>query len=482
MTVKPTTVPALGPPHLQAFVPHENPGAGDCFYLSVAQGLAILNGQKIKPKEFEAGGVMQAQVRILASKEVKKYPADYQTTVGIDDHQTIKASPSYAESNAVKATANACHLDIRIWLKDKHGLWSLYRIPPTRGDAEKIIWLELQHEHYRLLTPRGGGLDPEQEKTWLANARETPTSLKGRGKGPQLNASALRLLGLRAPSVASCSSARSLDSAMARDILGLPRPASTAPSRGSARTKATSKTSRPHVKALPKAKAKASPKHSNKRHPPRKPAPSRATTADQDDDDELSTPSAANFGKHLHCPTPNCGWKPDTRRRSNLWRTDACKHWRRCRGELPPRAPENHHVYRSKALAAHYATARTNASHRKWHVWLAALPAATKAATCKPDLDTPTMRYFTKNQQLNYTCTKCSRSTSLRKFKELPCMKRAPGSLSLTAFRLSTLPDGAEVNRKHYAARADWRRRTAAAAKAKANPKAKAKAKVKPTL
>ena len=297
MTVKPTTVPALGPPHLQAFVPHENPGAGDCFYLSIAQGCAILNCQKIKPKEFEAGGVMQAQIRILASKEVKKHPAEYQTTVGIDDHQTIKASPSYAESNAVKATANACHLDIRIWLKDIHGLWSLYRIPPTRGDVEKIIWLELQNEHYRLLTPRGGGLDPEQEKTWLANARETPTSFKGKGKGPQLNPSALRLLGLRAPSVASCSSARSLDSAMARDILGLPQPASTAPSRGSAPARSLD-TAKAKTKANAKAKAKAKSKAKSQA------GASCTTRTDAAALAAEAPPDPANFGKHLCCPPP----------------------------------------------------------------------------------------------------------------------------------------------------------------------------------
>ena len=298
------------------------------------------------------------------------------------------------------------------------------------------------------------------------------------------SAGATDLLGLRDSAPPKPGSTRSLDTARANSLLGLRPPP---PKRKAASQQASTTGSATRPKAKPKAKTKANAKAKAKA----KSQAGRPTRPDRSDDQAscatrtdaatlaaLAPPDPANFGKHLCCPPP-CTWKPDFTRPSNRWRTEACTHWRRCRGELPPRAPEDHHLFRSKALAQHYSTARTNAAHRKWKLWLDSLPATARANTCSPDLDTPTTRFFSKNQQLNYTCTSCSRSCSLRRFKEGPCKSRTAGSITMRQFRLLTLKNGAEYNSKHHQARMDWRRAVVAKAKAKAKARPEAKAKAK---
>ena len=62
------------PPHGKKISAIPNGGGGDCAFIGIAQALAEASGKghRAKPQEFSVGGRLQAQLRDLASGEMKK--------------------------------------------------------------------------------------------------------------------------------------------------------------------------------------------------------------------------------------------------------------------------------------------------------------------------------------------------------------------------------------------------------------------------
>ena len=131
------------PPFAKFFEPFANQGKGDCFYISVAKGLNHIAPTKRPPapKDFDAGGRLQASVRCLASQAASK--GTFKATQ--DLAEKIGTSGQPADSLAVRLTADATKTDIYVWAKSKDdGSWCLFVREPGAKRRNREIFLKLE--------------------------------------------------------------------------------------------------------------------------------------------------------------------------------------------------------------------------------------------------------------------------------------------------------------------------------------------------
>ena len=137
-----------------------------------------------KKDDFKAGGRLQAQLRLLASKELEKKPKLYMIDGDLSSIATdTKRAGFFAESHSLYALANASHLDLRIWAWDNTlKRWDFYVIcsdAPSPKKTPTILYLRLQAEHYEWLRP-SKEVPQVLCKGWIETAKAN-TKLNGGG-------------------------------------------------------------------------------------------------------------------------------------------------------------------------------------------------------------------------------------------------------------------------------------------------------------
>ena len=140
-------------------------GRGDCAYCAVARALAdkrceTTPGAKVaSAAELAPRGRLQAQLRLLAARELQEHPEQYFLTDAAAKDACVmrtKTAGQHAESRSLHALAEATNCEFRIWaFDDKLHPWQLYVITPRRARAgRQVVWLQLRSRHYTLLRPR----------------------------------------------------------------------------------------------------------------------------------------------------------------------------------------------------------------------------------------------------------------------------------------------------------------------------------------
>ena len=126
----------------------------DCAYTSIATGMHDPNGEdsnkQVTKEDFLPKGRMQAQLRMLASRELAKRPSEY----GLSEAEAktkpdlVATAGHWADSVSLHALANASASEFRIWAWDAalcH--WNLYVVAPTRQHRKiPVVWLRF---HWR---------------------------------------------------------------------------------------------------------------------------------------------------------------------------------------------------------------------------------------------------------------------------------------------------------------------------------------------
>ena len=205
---RPKRDPAAHPP-FDHFTLIDNDAQGDCAYLAIAMALADANkanqvqGQTVA-NDFAPGGRLQAQLRLLASKELGKNPSRY-FAPGDGRSSSIPnktaTAGTWADSVSLSALCQASQIELRIWgLCAKDNRWVLYILAP---------FLHLKDQHYQWLKPKDG-ISSDLVDTWIRSACYKPATLRGAGKS-QFGPDAFDILGLAVPSaparsVSACSS------------------------------------------------------------------------------------------------------------------------------------------------------------------------------------------------------------------------------------------------------------------------------------
>ena len=280
------------PPGFSHFTLTDNGGQGDCAYLAIAMALADANKAKSKtqavPKDFEPGGRLQAQLRLLASKELANNPSRY-FAPGDDRASTVPSQTAsagvWADSVSLSALCQASQVELRIWgFSAKENRWALYILSPYKASKPKntpVIWLHLKDQHYQWLKPKDS-LNPNLVDSWVRHACYKPASLQGAGKS-HFDPDALDILGLSVPSTP------------AKSVCSFPS-------------------------------------ESGRKASARKPGLESPVVAAQP---PVFGASSGSFtpGAHLNCP---CGWSALL---GNSARSYAISHWRACQGIAPPTLP-----------------------------------------------------------------------------------------------------------------------------------------------
>ena len=132
--------PSAHPPGFSHFTLTDNGGQGDCAYLAIAIALADANKAKSKTpavsQDFEPGGRLQAQLRLLACKELANNPSRY-FAPGDDRASTVPSQTAsagvWADSVSLSALCQASQVELRIWgFSAKENRWALYFLSPFK--------------------------------------------------------------------------------------------------------------------------------------------------------------------------------------------------------------------------------------------------------------------------------------------------------------------------------------------------------------
>ena len=119
-----------------------NEGEGDCAYIAIAQALTRSNGTASTTKEQDLlpAGRLQAQLRLLAAKEMQAHPADYRIASDSEIPINTRTAGVWAHSQSLSALASAANVDIYVWAFDQ-GQWTLYHIRPKKkpGAALRVL-------------------------------------------------------------------------------------------------------------------------------------------------------------------------------------------------------------------------------------------------------------------------------------------------------------------------------------------------------
>eukprot|EP00435_Cladocopium_sp_Y103_P046280 s351_g13.t1 len=117
-----------------------NEGEGDCGYIAVAQAMAHSTGKSNRAKvgDFEPRGRLQAQLRVLASQELKnRYSYYIKESESPMPDDTLFAG-TWADSVSLLALANASNLDLRIWCWEPTlQRWNFYQLCQTAAQKAK---------------------------------------------------------------------------------------------------------------------------------------------------------------------------------------------------------------------------------------------------------------------------------------------------------------------------------------------------------
>lgn len=379
----------------------QNGGKGDCAYISIAQSLARSHGttSKAKRDDFEPRGRLQAQLRVIASQELKKRRAFYIKESDSTLPEDTALAGTWAEATSLYALANASHLDLRIWAWDNLlSQWRFYNISPDNPNKKtppQIIYLKLQSLHYEFLKPRES-IPAEVEAQWLDSAILKPTTLKGGGKRPKLDPEVSSVLRLPLPSNISSGSSHSSkanQSASPLSILGLKQS-----SFGTSDDRNT--------------------KHSILRLKCRK--ANTVNTIDKFDQvvpDDIPAPEP---GDHLKC---RCGWKPPKGTR-NEQKTKANNHWQKCQGCKPPLQPRQFRLAtlaQAGQTAAQKAKKSAETAWKKWSQETADKHPELASSICQPNFDVP---FFTPKQGRQFPCKVCGECRGFARMRRFPCKAR----------------------------------------------------------
>ena len=388
-------------PWAERFTVVQNGGKGDCAYISIAQSLAHSHGttSKAKRDDFEPRGRLQAQLRVIASQELKKRRAFYIKESDSTLPEDTALAGTWAEATSLYALANASHLDLRIWAWDNLlSQWRFYNISPDNPNKKtppQIIYLKLQSLHYEFLKPRES-IPAEVEAQWLDSAILKPTTLKGGGKRPKLDPEVSSVLRLPLPSNISSGSSHSSkanQSASPLSILGLKQS-----SFGTSDDRNT--------------------KHSILRLKCRK--ANTVNTIDKFDQvvpDDIPAPEP---GDHLKC---RCGWKPPKGTR-NEQKTKANNHWQKCQGCKPPLQPRQFRLAtlaQAGQTAAQKAKKSAETAWEKWSQETADKHPELASSICQPNFDVP---FFTPKQGRQFPCKVCGECRGFARMRRFPCKAR----------------------------------------------------------
>ena len=450
---KPRTASSL-PPFDGMFDLIDNEGKGDCAYLAIARSLAEANAKtrSLDQKDLAAGGRLQAQLRILASKELAKhretYLLDPQSTV---PQQTAEAGV-WADSVSLSALATACNLELRIWSwSSSMSRWDLYVVSSLRPSkqAHQVVWLYLKDQHYQLLRPTSKFV-PQTALDWLKQACYKPRSLAGAGE--TLDPEALRILGLcDSPSGVGANgedeqpcphkgAGRSIDAVDidALACMGLcPSPCTSHPS-ADASGRSPDRQGRT---TLPSTAAQLAPSAQEPEQRVKRRLRTKTSQADPkctavDATEEPPNALAAAVppnatpvdiqyvaGSHCRC---QCGWHPpqNCQKRCDRIRLSR-QHWATCQGLEPPKSSKQDRIaiVAQACVKAHESLqAKGVANFKRWLQNLRAKGPAWIEAACQPDI---TAKPVYKHRACYYSCKQCGRTTTLSKFKALgPCKAR----------------------------------------------------------
>ena len=417
-------------PWAEWFTVLPNEGKGDCAYISIAQSLANSNGtiSKAKRGDFEPKGRLQAQLRVIASQELKKRRAHYIKTSNSTLPEDTALAGTWAEATSLYALANASHLDLRIWAWDNLlKQWRFYQIAPDNPNKKttpQVVYLKLQSLHYEYLKPREN-IPAEVESQWLDTAVLRPNNLQGGGKRPKIDPEACSVLGLPVPSNASSTNRRNLS------ILGLSQPASS--SRSNAGTSSPRTATPLSILGLKRTATSAGSSCNDNtakqiRHFRKG---SKNNTLENVSEICAEDTPVPEIGAHLRCP---CGWTPPVGK-SCFQNSRAISHWQKCQGCRPPSMPV---AQRLAILAEAGITASQRAKQRgeekfsEWCQTIAAKHPELKPAICQPDFDVPF--FGGKKSGRKFPCKHCGETRSFAQMRRLPCKKR-PDDISIRTWQ-----------------------------------------------
>jgi hypothetical protein len=442
------------PPFGDDFEAVECGGEGDCAYCSIARGLADQNRKSstaIAGEDFAPKGRAQAQLRVLASRELQKHGSEY-GDVPPGFAAEVGTAGKWADSRSLHALASAANVELRIWAYDsKLQRWDLYVVGPRekKKQSPQIVWLRLQAQHYQLLRPRATGPSPERQREWLQRAVYKPQDLSGAGRS--LDADVLSCMGIAAPSSAAQSSRAAPKAAagsgrkrlrsVSSSVVPAPsahqqRPSASA-GRGAPGSSAKSLLSKMGIKRVASSTVVM-----------RRPA--AATVATQAASlDDVAVPAMREIGQQLFCP---CGWKPCQTGPANSRRQEAVVHWRQCQGKKPPLVPRSElgAVVHKNALAAGRSNAELSRSRfLSFRDEFYAKHPHMAGALCEPILENPLPRFDAAGQAwYRYQCKKCSGERLLSELRRHPCMSR-PAFVKVVAFKAAvTGKPEAEIRQK----------------------------------
>jgi hypothetical protein len=427
-------------------------GEGDCGFL--AFGRATHDRQspdkkaKVSLDDFKPKGPVQAELRLLAAKELEKNHDKYLFTTAADAKayaSKVGKAGFYADSRSMYALAQAAQVDLRIyaWSEDFQR-WTLYRfIPHTVKKKSAMlpsVWLRLKDMHYTWLKPTKD-FTAEMDVEAIAGARTKLDHLSGAGRRGLLQS-----IGIDAASCRSTARSGTSRGAPSRGRGG--RRADILAAMGIETQSGASEHEPQHSAVLAAAVS----------GPASAPVVDAASHIAAVASDSLADMLPYVAGSMWTCP---CGWRPvaDT---SGKRRTLAERHWKQCQGRA---APEQSLDARRAAgafspaagTAAHAAKARV--AHAAWLSELAQRAPEAVAATCTPNLDVPFTGTCCGGTKacLRYKCTKCGEERLLGVFRRLPCKKRprpAQGGLSDFAWRAAVWGNAAAVKKAQGDSRA----------------------------
>ena len=418
-----------------------NGGQGDCGFISIAQALQAKSGVRHKAGDFEPKGRLQAQLRVLASTEMKKNKLMYDLEEGNMLAEETLVAGTYAEAHSLQALCNASHLDLRIWGYDnKLKQWDFYQLAPSRsvpGKTPTVIYLKLEANHYEWLKPVAE-IPSNVAETWLRTAKSKPPALSGGGKSLH-DKDALAVLGLEASDTASASSRHALS------VLGLKSVKSKA-NTAAASSRPKSSVNRPARSVLGLKSC----------------AASAAGSTDGGLEDMPDTLKVYTQGDHLKCP---CGWAPPAGK-PNFQRKEAQKHWRRCQGsDAPPRPPDKAAHDESKRIqsAAKVARDKNDAAYKEWKREMAKKHPELKTSFCSPNLSVP---FFSAKEGRRFPCTKCGTVRNYNQLRRFPCKKR-PKRVSIRQFQVAIHGSFLDPGHKYADRNAGFKERLCARLRAK---------------
>ena len=437
-------------PGSELFEVRECGGAGDCAFCCVATAPSCHAKSAASKKNLAPGGPLQGFLRVEASRWMRSHPEVFKNpALGKPvDADAVATSGTYADTCSLYALAQALRVQLRVWMLDpKTGSWRLFLVgnapsPPVKSQPS-CVWLCLESQHYRLLSPHNAKT-AEALLTSCA-AAITQVTLDSAvvdltGAGPcetRDSAWARSMLGLETASVSSAVSSAVLPRcppprlcsqslvaaapACPAALLGLCRSAPCSSSSVETNgTAAVAASSAPGVSSA-KAAAVGSLDPADPRMLLGLAAPSHGDAASGDLPDDLVF-QPYQPGEVWHC---KCGWRPNPTDSSDNKRAAARKHWRQCCGTEPPKA---HQVAAHQRLArsgiGNFALTRRKAQE-KFAKWRDGFKGKWQKAACNPDLDNPATRTRPKSGITSsvYTCSQCQRCDTLSSFKASPCSK-----------------------------------------------------------